>query len=200
MLFTLSKPLYFGMVAFEILKITIFPIIFKDAAMQKKLFMCVMFATVSLLSACQSMPMTKPSPDGSMPHPAPISAHKSMPPHQPIFYGATDGLPFSEAVKVGPTLFLSGQIGLKDGKLVEGGIEAETKQIFDNINQVLLQNGYQKSDLVKCTAMLKNMKQFSAFNQAYKAALTPPYPARSAYGVTDLALGANVEVECIAAK
>lgn len=156
--------------------------------MKKNLSMLVTLATISLLTACQSMSMT----DKAYHHP--------MPPHKPVFYGATGGLPFSEVVKVGNTLYLSGQIGLKDGKLVQGEVGEETKQIFDNINEVLLANGYQKSDLVKCTAMLKDMKQFPIFNQAYKTALNAPFPARSAFGVTDLALGANVEVECIAVK
>lgn len=156
--------------------------------MKKNLSMLVTLATISLLTACQSMSMTDKA------------HHHPMPPHKPVFYGATGGLPFSEAVKVGNTLYLSGQIGLKDGKLVQGGVGEETKQIFDNINEVLLANGYQKSDLVKCTAMLKDMKQFPIFNQAYKTALNAPFPARSAFGVTDLALGANVEVECIGVK
>lgn len=159
--------------------------------MQKITLFSSVLATAMLLVGCQSMPMTTKADKPH--HPKPMS-------HQPVFYGSDTGLPFSEAVKVGHTLYLSGQIGLKDGKLVQGGVGEETKQIFDNINDVLVKNGYQKSDLVKCTAMLKDMKQFSAFNQAYKAALNAPFPARSAFGVSDLALGSNVEVECIASK
>lgn len=161
--------------------------------MKKILSAMALFASFATLTGCQSMTMT------DKPHHHPMH-EKMMSAHKPIFYGTDSGLPFSEAVKVGNTLYLSGQIGLKGDKLVAGGVEAETQQIFANINEVLLKNGYQKSDLVKCTAMLKDMKQFPAFNQAYKTALTAPYPARSAYGVADLALGANVEVECIAVK
>lgn len=119
---------------------------------------------------------------------------------RPNLYFVQGSLPFSEAVKVGNTLYLSGQIGLKDGKLVAGGVTEETKQIFANINDVLTKYGYQKSELVKCTAMLKDMKEFAKFNDVYKTELKAPYPARSAFGVSDLALGSAVEVECIAVK
>lgn len=158
-----------------------------------KLAMIFTMITSVTLTGCQTMAMPdKPYHD--------ILHHGEPMPHKPAFIGTDTGLPFSEAVKVGNTLYLSGQIGLKDGKLVEGGVGAETAQIFANINDVLVKNGYQTSALVKCTAMLKDMKQFPAFNQAYKTALKAPFPARSAFGVADLALGSNVEVECIAVK
>ena len=118
----------------------------------------------------------------------------------PIFYGDGGEYPFSSAVRVGNTLYMSGQIGFKDGKLVKGGIKAEAKQALDNINMTLLQYGYKKSDLVKCSAMLTNMDDFNDFNEVYKNELAKPYPTRSAFGVADLAAGASVEIECIAAK
>lgn len=118
----------------------------------------------------------------------------------PIFYGDGGEYPFSSAVRVGNTLYMSGQIGFKDDKLVEGGIKAETKQALDNINMTLLQYGYQKSDIIKCSAMLTNMDDFSDFNEVYKSELAKPYPTRSAFGVAQLAAGASVEIECIAAK
>ena len=118
----------------------------------------------------------------------------------PIFYGDGGKYPFSSAVRVGDTLYMSGQIGIKDGKLAKGGIKAETKQALDNINATLLQYGYQKSDLIKCSAMLTDMDDFSNFNKVYQAELSAPYPVRSAFGVTELALGASVEIECMAAK
>ncbi|MGP4952695.1 RidA family protein, partial [Psychrobacter sp. T6-1] len=95
---------------------------------------------------------------------------------------------------------MSGQIGFKDGQLVKGGIKAETKQALNNINTTLLTYGYQKSDIVKCLAMLTDMDDFADFNEVYKAELAKPYPTRSAFGVADLAAGASVEIECIAAK
>ncbi len=118
----------------------------------------------------------------------------------PLFLGDGGEYPFSSAVRVGDTLYMSGQIGFKNDRLVKGGIKAETKQVLDNINGVLLQYGYQKSDLVKCMAMLTDMNDFDDFNEVYKAELAKPYPVRSAFGVADLAAGASVEVECIAAK
>lgn len=118
----------------------------------------------------------------------------------PIYYGTEGNNPFSTAVRVGNTLYLSGELGLKDGKLVDGGVQAETKQALENINQTLLKYGYQQKDLVKCMVMLKNIDDFSDFNNAYTSTLSSPYPTRSAFGVADLALNASVEIECMAAK
>ena len=132
--------------------------------------------------------------------PATATSTATMTKTKPVFLGDGGDYPFSSAVRVGDTLYMSGQIGFKDGKLVEGGIKAETKQVLDNINEVLLQYGYQKSDVVKCMAMLTDMNDFNAFNEVYKTELAKPYPVRSAFGVKDLAAGASVEVECMAAK
>lgn len=109
-------------------------------------------------------------------------------------------LPFSEAVIVGDLLYLSGQIGNKPGKpeLVSGGIEAEARQVMDNIGAVLAANGSSFDKVVKCTVMLADIKDWPAFNAAYVAYFKPPYPARSAFATTGLALGARVEVECLA--
>ncbi|REL25614.1 RidA family protein [Thalassotalea euphylliae] len=110
-------------------------------------------------------------------------------------------LPFSEAVKVGNTLYLSGQIGWHGatGKLAQGGFEGEAHQVMKNIKGTLTQYGYQMSDVVKCLVMLTDIKQFKAFNQVYSQYFSAPYPARSAFAVSELAAGALVEVECIAA-
>lgn len=118
----------------------------------------------------------------------------------PVFLGDGGNYPFSEAVRVGDTLYMSGQIGFKDGKLVKGGVKAEAKQALDNIHSTLLKYGYQKSDIVKCMVMLTDMDDFNDFNKVYKAELAKPYPVRSAFGVAELAAGASVEVECMAAK
>lgn len=118
----------------------------------------------------------------------------------PIFLGDGGQYPFSSAVRVGDTLYMSGQIGFKEGRLVKGGIKAETKQALDNINMTLLQYGYQKSDLIKCSAMLTDMDEFADFNKVYQTELSKPYPVRSAFGVAELAAGASVEIECMAAK
>jgi 2-iminobutanoate/2-iminopropanoate deaminase len=110
-------------------------------------------------------------------------------------------LPFSEAVRVGDTLYLSGQIGLVPGtmKLAPGGIREEARQAMENIRTTLEAHGYALSDIVKCTVMLADMSEWAAFNEVYRAFFTGRYPARSAVGVNGLALGARVEVECIAA-
>ncbi|TXD97000.1 RidA family protein [Psychrobacter frigidicola] len=131
---------------------------------------------------------------------APVVAHTAISKSAPIFYGDGGKYPFSDAVRVGDTLYMSGQIGFKDGKLVKGGIKAETKQVFNNIQAVLLKYGYQKSNIIKCSAMLTDMDDFGDFNKVYQTELAKPYPVRSAFGVAELAAGASVEVECIAAK
>ncbi|WP_087042005.1 RidA family protein [Psychrobacter sp. JB385] len=118
----------------------------------------------------------------------------------PVFLGESTDYPFSEAVRAGNTLYLSGQIGLKEGRLIKGGIKTETKQTLDNINATLLKYGYQKSDIVKCMAMLTDMDDFDDFNSVYKAEMDKPYPTRSAFGVSELAAGASVEIECMAIK
>lgn len=110
-------------------------------------------------------------------------------------------LPFSEAVRVGRTIYLSGQIGVAPGKmeLVAGGIEAESTQTLANIKTILEANGLAMSDVVKCTVMLADIAEWGRFNTVYKTFFEQPYPARSAFGASGLALGARVEVECIAA-
>jgi 2-iminobutanoate/2-iminopropanoate deaminase len=111
-------------------------------------------------------------------------------------------LPFSEAVRVGNTLYLSGQIGVLPGtsKLVSGGIKAEARQTMENIRTTLTAHGYSLTDVVKCTVMLADMAEWSAFNDIYRTYFAERYPARSAFGSTGLAFGARVEVECIAAR
>ncbi|MCT8180065.1 RidA family protein [Variovorax sp. CY25R-8] len=112
-------------------------------------------------------------------------------------------LPFSEAVQVGRTLYLSGQIGNLPGslKLPPGGIGPESKQVMENIKTTLEAHGHTMADVVKCTAMLADMSEWGAFNEVYKGYFTEGrYPARSAFGATALAFNARIEVECIAAK
>lgn len=113
----------------------------------------------------------------------------------------TADLPFSEAVRVDNLLFLSGQIGVIPGtlNLIPGGIQAEAEQTLENIKTSLQAHGYGMSDLVKCTVMLADMSDWPTFNEVYKGFFTPPYPARSAFATNGLALGARVELECVAA-
>ncbi len=112
------------------------------------------------------------------------------------------GLPFSEAVRVGDTVYLSGQIGNVPGpgpiKLAPGGMAAEARQTMDNIKTSLQAHGLSMADVVKCTVMLADMKEWGAFNDVYKTYFSAPFPARSAFGSSGLAFDARVEVECIA--
>lgn len=110
-------------------------------------------------------------------------------------------LPFSEAVRVGSTLYLSGQIGIVPGtrKLVEGGIKEEARQTMENIKTSLEAHGYAMTDVVKCTVMLADISEWGTFNEVYRSFFSGRYPARSALGANGLAFGARVEVECIAA-
>ncbi|HEY0662202.1 MAG TPA: Rid family detoxifying hydrolase [Lysobacter sp.] len=109
-------------------------------------------------------------------------------------------LPFSEAVRVENTLYLSGQIGVVPGslKLVPGGVKEETRQTMENIKTTLEAHGYAMHDVVKCTVMLADIAEWAAFNEVYRTFFSGRYPARSALGANGLALGARVEVECIA--
>jgi 2-iminobutanoate/2-iminopropanoate deaminase len=108
-------------------------------------------------------------------------------------------LPFSDAVRVGDMLYLSGQVGIgPDGKLPEG-IEGQARQAMDNIGAVLKRSNLGWGDVVKCTVMLDNIADWPAFNKVYVTYFPDKkFPARSAFGADGLALGALLEVECIA--
>ena len=108
-------------------------------------------------------------------------------------------LPFSSAVRVDNTLYLSGNLGNKPGtlELAEGGIAGETRQTMENIKGVLEQFGSSMDEVVKCTVFLADMAEWGAMNEVYRTYFTNP-PARSALGANGLALGARVEIECIA--
>ncbi|MDQ3697002.1 MAG: RidA family protein [Gemmatimonadota bacterium] len=111
-------------------------------------------------------------------------------------YGAPTR-PFSPAVRVGNMLYLSGQIGAgADGRLVEGGIAAETRQTMENIRDVLQRSGSSLDRVVKCTVMLADMREWDAMNVVYAPYFPGNKPARSALGASGLALGARVEIEC----
>jgi 2-iminobutanoate/2-iminopropanoate deaminase len=107
-------------------------------------------------------------------------------------------LPFSSAVRVGKMVYLAGAIGNDStGKLVPGGIEAETKQTLENIRAVLTRVGTTPDHVVKCTAMLADMAEWDRMNAVYVTFFKPGrYPARSALGANGLARGARIELEC----
>jgi len=109
------------------------------------------------------------------------------------------GLPFSAAVRVDNTLYVSGNVGNIPGTLdlAPGGIQDETRQTLDNIKAVLEQFGSSMDKVVKCTVFLADIGEWGAMNEVYRTYFKNP-PARSALGASGLALGARVEIECIA--
>lgn len=107
-------------------------------------------------------------------------------------------LPFSDAVRVGDVLYLSGQMGVKPGTkaLVDGGMMAEARQAMDNIGAALAANGLTFDAVFKATVMLVDMDEWAAFNEVYLGYFHPDrLPARSAFGAAALALGGRVEIE-----
>jgi 2-iminobutanoate/2-iminopropanoate deaminase len=111
-----------------------------------------------------------------------------------------EALPFSEAVRVGPMLYLSGQIGLIPGtmKLADGGIAGETRQTMENIKATLEKLGSSMQEVVKCTVFLADIAQWDAMNAVYITYFPDHPPARSALASSGLALGALTEIECMA--
>ena len=111
------------------------------------------------------------------------------------------GRPFSEVVRVGRMLYLSGQLGTDStGKVVSGGIQPETRQALENIKHVLEANGSSMNDVVKCTAMLADIKEWAAMNEVYVTYFPHHLPARSAFATNGLALGGRIELECMATR
>ena len=107
--------------------------------------------------------------------------------------------PYSDAVRVGDLLFLSGKLGTDPatGQLVPGGITSETRQTLENIKRTLEANGSSMERVVKCTVMLADISEWDAMNAVYRGYF-PQKPARSALGVNGLVRGARVEIECVA--
>ena len=132
---------------------------------------------------------------------AAASAERAKPEFMTSDDPARRDLPFSDAVRAGDLMFLSGQIGLDSatGKPVAGGIKAEARQALTQIKEILTRHGASMSDVVKCTAFLADIAEWPAFNEAYREVFHAPFPARSALAASGLALRARVEVECIAA-
>jgi len=109
--------------------------------------------------------------------------------------------PFSAAVRAGDFIFASGQIGITANGEIPASIEDQARLAMDNLQQAFKSAGAELSDVVKCTVMLDDMRQWPDFNKVYLSYFKPGHlPARSAFGADGLALGAGVEVECIAYK
>jgi reactive intermediate/imine deaminase len=114
--------------------------------------------------------------------------------------GAVQGLPFSPAVKVGNIIYLSGQIGNRIGtrSVVPGGVGPETREALDNIRTILESAGSSLDDVFKCTVFLADIAEYEAMNKVYASVFKVEPPARSTVAGSGLALGARVEIECMA--
>ena len=103
--------------------------------------------------------------------------------------------PYTPAVRAGDWLICSGQIGLKDGALVDGGIAAQVAQAVDNVSSLLASHGSSLGSVVKTTVFLADIAEYQAMNDAYVNAFAGNRPARSAFAVAALPMGAAVEIE-----
>ena len=108
--------------------------------------------------------------------------------------------PYSQAILVGNTLYISGQVPIDPatGKLVEGGITEQTEQVFKNIKAILDEAGFTFDDVVKSTCLLSTMDHFKPMNEVYAKYYSHDCPARAAFAVAGLPMGALVEIETIA--
>jgi reactive intermediate/imine deaminase len=123
-------------------------------------------------------------------------------PHREVLAPDPSPLPFfSPAIRTGDLVFLSGQIGVKPGtrELVPGGTEAETAQTLEGIRSLLERIGLGMEDVVKCTVFLADIADYQRMNEVYRTFFPKDPPARSTLAAGGLALGARVEIECIAA-
>ncbi|XP_075896855.1 2-iminobutanoate/2-iminopropanoate deaminase-like [Nelusetta ayraudi] len=109
--------------------------------------------------------------------------------------------PYSQAVLVDRTLYISGQVGMDpaSGQLVEGGVQAQTRQSLVNMGEILKASGCSYDNVVKTTVLLASIDDFTAVNDIYTQFFTSNYPARAAYQVSALPKGALVEIEAVAA-
>ncbi len=110
--------------------------------------------------------------------------------------------PYSQAVEVNDTLYISGQVPLdpKTMKVVEGGIKEQTRQVMKNIGAILEVAGYSYSNVVKSTCLLSDMANFKAMNEVYGEFYEKDPPARAAFAVKELPLGVLIEIETVAVK
>lgn len=110
--------------------------------------------------------------------------------------------PYSQAIEKNGFLYISGQVPIDPatGKLIEGEIKEQTDRVMKNIGEILKAAGYEYSDVVKCTCLLSDMANFPLMNEVYGRYFTENPPARAAFGVVKLPLGALIEIEVIAAK
>jgi 2-iminobutanoate/2-iminopropanoate deaminase len=115
---------------------------------------------------------------------------------------AENTLPFSDAVRVGDVLYVSGKIGNKPGtlELAEGGIQGETRQTLENIKASVERYGFSMTRPIKCTVFLADIAEWAKMNEVYVQYFPGNKPARSALGASGLALNSRVEIECMFAR
>jgi reactive intermediate/imine deaminase len=152
---------------------------------------CLVLIAGLALAACAPQPAPSEAPPPAAASPEFFNVYEPWP------------YPFSSAVRAGNLLFISGQIGtrMEDGApvLVPGGIDAEARQTLDNIREIVEHAGTGMDRVVKCSVMLADMSEWPRFNEIYATYFPGPKPARAAWGASALALGARVEVDCVAA-
>ena len=107
--------------------------------------------------------------------------------------------PFSQAIEVGDFIYFSGQVGQDPatGKVVDGGIAAETERVFENLSAVLKAAGKSFDDVVRAGVFLTSMSDFAALNSVYAKHFSQPFPARTTIAVAALPLGACVEIDLV---
>ncbi len=121
--------------------------------------------------------------------------------HKAINLSNAKGLPFSDGIIAGNTLYVAGQEGSDEtGKLAAGGIAAETKAALDNVEKVLKAAGYELKDVVSVTVYLADIKDFPEMNKVYKTVLPDPKPARATIQAAALVNDARIEIAAIAVK
>jgi len=121
--------------------------------------------------------------------------------HKHINLGSGKGLPFSDGVIAGKTLYVAGQEGSDDsGKLAPGGIAGETKAALENIQKVIKAAGFEMSDVVSVTVYLADIQEFGDMNKVYKEIMPDPKPARATIQAAALVNNARIEISVIAVK
>ena len=153
---------------------------------KKKAFLGILFFITLCITACQQAPHEHEAKSADV-------KYLLMPGMESL------DLPFSSAVRVDNTLYLSGNVGIVPGTLdlAPGGIQGETRQTLDNIKAAVEHFGSSMDKIVKCTVFLADIGEWGAMNEVYKTYFKNA-PARSALGASGLALNARVEIECIA--
>jgi 2-iminobutanoate/2-iminopropanoate deaminase len=121
--------------------------------------------------------------------------------HKAVNLSNATGLPFSDGIVAGNTLYIAGQQGSDEsGKLVPGGIGPQTKATLDNIEKVVKAAGFQLKDIVSVTVYLADIHEFAEMNKVYKSILPDPKPARATVQVAALVNDARIEISAIAVK